>query len=54
MNKKIYNTPLVKVIQLDTTAILAGSTPTSKKIFDDPVEEYQGEGEAPSGWGEQW
>ena len=42
MNKKIYNTPLVKVIQLDTTAILAGSAPTPMKIFDEEVDTDQG------------
>ena len=54
MNKKIYNQPSMKVIELESNDILAGSDPTPKKIFDDPVEEYQGEGEAPSGWGVQW
>lgn len=55
MIKKEYIKPSVKAVDLGSTAsILAGSDPTPMSIYDDEVEEYNREGEKPSGWGAQW
>lgn len=53
MNKKIYNQPSVKVIELNVTAILAASGGVSTmSLFDQGVEES--DGNKPAGYGLQW
>lgn len=55
MNKKEYIKPSVETVDLGSTAsILAGSDIAPQSIFDEEVEEYNREGEKPSGWGAQW
>lgn len=58
MNKKIYNQPSMKVIELEGNDILAGSNiPSAFNLNDDQVDNYddhEHEVETRDVWGTQW
>lgn len=58
MNKKTYNKPLMKVVDLASNELICGSIdgnePSTFGIFDDYVDEEPQGGVSSDIWGSQW
>lgn len=58
MNKKTYNKPLMKVVDLDSNELICGSIdgnePSTFQIIDDYVDEEPQGGVSSDIWGSQW